>query len=422
MDTRAMIEERVKLNEDARAMLDRAGREGRTLNAEEQQTFDRMQKRINELRATLDARALVESEERYLSESRGRKTETRVSNDEGEQRVTFGPREYASPADLALRAWALGNRASSPMLEAAERLGIRSGTPELNLRALGVGTATAGGNAVPNEIMRAYFEAQKWYGRVRDSATVFTTESGASLPIPVPDDTANTGEIVAEAGAVTTTADPSFGQVVLKPFKFSSKGVIVSVELLQDSFIDLSSYLGTALGSRIGRKQNTDFTVGVGTTEPNGIQVRAALGKTAALTTTFTWDEVVDLHTSVDQAYRQRPGTRFMVHDTIAAYLRKLKDGQGRFMWELGLQVGQPDRLLGYPVIINNDMDSALTTAKRLVLFGDFGSYVIQDAGPPVFIRADELRVLNHQSVFLAFQRSDGNLVDVNAVKYLRLA
>jgi HK97 family phage major capsid protein len=425
MDTRTMIEERVKLNEDARAMLDRAGREGRTLNHDEQQTFDRTQARINSLRSTLDAEALVAGEERYLSESRGRQTATEVRDgSEGlESRgASYGPREFNSAQDLAFRAWALGNRATAPMAEAAQRVGVRVGAPELDLRALSVGTGSAGGNAVGNEIMQAYFEAQKWYGRVRDVSTVFSTATGASLPIPVPDDTANTGEIIAEAGAVTTTVDPTFGQVVLKPFKYSSKAVIVSVELLQDSFINLPAYLGQALGTRIGRKQNTDFTLGVGTTEPNGVQVRASLGKTAASATAITVDEVIDLMTSVDVAYRARPNVRFMAHDTITAYLRKLKDGQGRYLWETSTQLGQPDRLFGYPVVVNNDMDSALTTNKRLLLFGDFGSYVIQDAGAPMFIRADELRVLNHQSVFLAMQRSDGNLVDTAAVKYLRTA
>ena len=83
-----------------------------------------------------------------------------------------------------------------------------------------------------------------------------------------------------------------------------------------------------------------------------------------------------------------------MMADTVAAYLRKLKDSQNRYLWEMSLIAGQPDRIFGKPVVINNDQDSAFSTNKRLVLFGDFAAYQIQDAGPPVFIRADELRVL----------------------------
>ena len=123
---------------------------------------------------------------------------------------------------------------------------------------------------------------------------------------------------------------------------------------------------------------------------------------------------------SVDVAYR--PNAGFMVHDTIAAYLRKLKDSQNRYLWEMSLQAGLPDRIFGKPVYINNDMDSALTTAKRLLLFGDFSYYQVRDAGQVVIARADELRLLNHQVVFVAFQRSDGRLPDTTAIKYLRLA
>ena len=63
-----------------------------------------------------------------------------------------------------------------------------------------------------------------------------------------------------------------------------------------------------------------------------------------------------------------------------------------------------------------------MTTAAKVVLFGDLAAYTIQNAGQVTFIRADELRVLNHQSCFLSFVRSDGDLPDVTAVRYLRTA
>jgi len=152
------------------------------------------------------------------------------------------------------------------------------------------------------------------------------------------------------------------------------------------------------------------------------IDAARSAGKTAAATNALTWDEVIDLYHSVDIAYRSRPSSAFMMHDSTAAYLRKLKDSQNRYLWEMSLQVGLPDRAFGQPVVINNDQDSALTTAKRLVLYGDFNAYKIRDAGAVQVYRADELRILNGQVVFLAIQRSDGNLADTTAVKYLRLA
>lgn len=413
MDTKALVEERVKLFEDNKVLLDKAAEEKRTLKTDEQQEFDRREARLGEIRGTLDRAALQEAEERALSESRGRKTETKVKGVEVSN-------TRAQDEDLAFRAWAMGEQATPEMVAAAERIGMRYQRRELETRALSVGVTTGGGNSVVNEMNRAFWEVEKWFGPMRQVATTIRTSTGAPLPIPNADDTANVGEIIAEAGAVTTTADPLFNTLTLGAFKYSSKAVIVSVELLQDSIIPLPEYLGRRLGERIGRIQNTHFTVGAGTTLPFGLATQAALGKTAAATNAITFDEMIDLMVSVDPAYRYAPGSKLMMHDATAAMLRKVKDSQNRYIWEMSVQSGAPDRIYGIPVVINNDMDQPTATAKRVVLFGDLSNYLIRDTSDVIFIRSDELRVLNHQTVFLAFQRSDGNLPNVNSVKYLR--
>jgi HK97 family phage major capsid protein len=372
--------------------------------------FDRMHARMVEIRGTLDARAAVEAEESDLSRSRGRQTQSLIE---------VGGLSSAS-LDLATRGWLLGPRARPEHIAAAAELGFDYTRAELSTRALNSVTATMGQNTIPDEVMRAFTDALKYFVPIRDYATVIPTGTGGPLPIPTTDDTQNTGEIISDSGAVTTTADPTFGQVTLHPYKFSSKAVLVSVELLQDSYINLPAWMGTKLAQRIGRVQSSKFTVGTGTSEPKGIQVAATLGKTAASTTAITFDELIDLSQSVDVAYRTRPGIAFMAHDSTIASLRKVKDSQNRYIWEISTQVGVPDSLFGRPVITNNDMDQLGGANRRVALFGDLSAYWIQDAGPVVLIRADELFVLNHQVAFLGFQRSDGNLTDTTAVKYLR--
>jgi HK97 family phage major capsid protein len=404
-----LIDQQVKLNEDVRTILDKADAEKRAVSPEEQETIKRMDAEIERIKATAAADDKAEADARALAQSRGRKTETIVTD--------------ARPdPELALRAWVMGENASDEQRAAAAFYGINPRAKEFDLRALSVGTTTAGGNSVPNEMMRAFLEVQKWYGRVENLATVVNTDTGATLPWPTVDDTSNTGRLLTEGTGATTTTDPSFGVINLASYKMSSDAVIISMELLQDSSINLSQYLGAALGTRIGRIKNTYFTTGTGTSQPGGVQVKSALGKTASATNAITLDEIIDLYHAVDIAYRSAPNAAFMMNDAVAAYVRKLKDSNNQYLWQMAVQAGQPDRLFGVPVVINNDQDSAFSTNKRLVLFGDFAKYVVRVAGGVTIARSDDVYFLNHQSVFLGVQRVDGNLMDTTAVKHLRTA
>lgn len=442
MDLKALAEERAKLYEENKALLDSA-KDG-VLTPEQTEAFGKREARSKEIRAALERGALLDAEERALAESRGRRTDTVVAGaaagePTGEEQV------------MAFRGWCLGKRSTIAQREAALRCGVdihqpyidmamrsrrradgseertflpvrADGEGNIEMRALSVGTTTAGGNSVPAEVMRAFYEVQKWYGNVRGVSLVVNTETGATLPWPTVTDTSNTGEILAEATTATTSADPTFGVVNVGAHKFSSKAVLVSWELLQDSFIDLSSYLGTALGRRIGRIQNTKFTVGAGTTEPEGIVVGSAAGATAGTTTGFELDDVITLIHSVDPAYRNLPGVGFMMHDTTAAVIRKMKDGEGRYLWEMSVQLGQPDRLFGYPVTINNDMSATYTTGQKLVLFGAFSlAFLVRDAGAVRFVRSEEKYILEHQVMFEASQRASSNIIDSTAIKHLKL-
>jgi HK97 family phage major capsid protein len=125
---------------------------------------------------------------------------------------------------------------------------------------------------------------------------------------------------------------------------------------------------------------------------------------------------------AVDPAYVAKPPFAVMMAPSTATLLRKSKDSQNRYLWEMSLQAPGAEMLFGHRVILNGDMEGPTATNKRVVLAGDFSAYYIDDAGPTVFIRDDSVRVLNHQSVFPAMKRSDGALTNTAAVKYLRTA
>ncbi len=413
-------EKRAKLHEDAKAVLKLAFDEKRELTAEERTKVDAIYTDVDRIKADVDRLERAIAEERALADSAGRKTDSRVIDPN-----TLDRKDW----NRMFRAWAaFGSRAASKphvqeSIEYARKAGFDPAGQEFDSRALVVATATQGGSTVADEPMRSFYEVKKWYGSVEALSSQLTTESGADLPIPTMNDTSNTGEIIAEGSGHTTTADPSVGQVVMKAYKYSSKAVLVSVELLQDASFDIAAYLGRALGIRIARIENTHYTTGDNSSKPQGITVGGSSGKTAAATNAFTWSEVADLLHSVDPAYRQDPSFRFMAHDTIIGYIRKLNFGTTSLpIWEPSTQLGDPDRIFGVPAIPNNDMATALTTGQKLLVAGAFSTYQTRKAGAPVFVRLNELYALTGQVAFLVFERADGRCLDSTAIKWLNLA
>ena len=311
-------------------------------------------------------------------------------------------------------------------------------------------TGSEGGYTVPSLISQRLIDYMKAYGAMRKVATPLRTSDGKPLSFPASDGTSETGEIIGQ-NTTATAADASFATVTLNVFKFSSKIVAVPFELLQDSVIDIEAFVRRRLGQRLGRIQNTKFTVGAGTTEPDGIVARAASGKvgTTGQTLTIIYDDLVDLVHSVDPAYRDAANCAFMTNDTLLKVLRKLKDTAGRPIWtpsyDGGIRIGQGPRttpevanaqdtamggydaqsspvifdyLLGFPLWVNNDMAVPAANAKSMI-FGDFSQYYIRDAMDVTMFRFEDSAYAKlGQVAFLAWMRAGGNLVDTNAVKF----
>lgn len=284
--------------------------------------------------------------------------------------------------------------------------------------AMSTTTTTEGGFTVPSLVAAMVIDRLKAYGAMRGVATLMPTDGGNPLTFPTSDGTTDVGAIVAQNTAVSG-ADIVFGNVSLNPFYYTSNKIALPLELIQDSGIDIVAYVLDRLATRIARIQNTHFTVGTGTTQPDGVIPRATLGKTGTTgqTATVIYDDLVDLKHSVNRAYRGN--AKFMLNDLSIAVVSKLKDTTGRPIWETSLVQGTPDTLLGFPVVVNDDMATMAANAKSIA-FGDFSKYYIRDVNNTTQIRRfdDSAFALNNQVGFCGWQRSGGNLLDVNAVKY----
>lgn len=286
-------------------------------------------------------------------------------------------------------------------------------------------TGNEGGFTVATEVARSVLEALKAFGGMRAVSTVIQTTGVGLMQFPTSDGTGEEGEIVPE-NVSATDQDATFGVIGLPVYKFSSKVVTVPIELIQDSNVDIESFVRARLTTRLGRITNRMFTLGTGAGQPHGIQVAAPVGVTAANSTSqvtaVTYDSLVNLQHSVDPAYRERGTTRWMFNDNTLRDLRKIKDGSSRPIfvpgYEQGVPGGAPDNLLGRPIAINQSMPDMAASVKS-ILFGDFGEYYIRDAMVISLLRfTDSAYAKKGQVGFLAWMRSGGNLIDVGgAVK-----
>ena len=275
-------------------------------------------------------------------------------------------------------------------------------------------TTPGGGNTIPNAMMAALEEALKAHGGVRDVATVIRTDSGATLPVPTVNDSTEVATIL----AINTEADVksmSFGQKTFSAYKYTSGVVLIPKELMEDSAVDLPSFIGGALGTRVARGTNAHFTTGQATdTQPQGIVNDTVAGVTAATRNTVTYGELLSLQHAVDPAYRADPSCGWMFSDNTLQKVKQLVDSQGRPLWMPGLTVGEPDTLLGYGFTINQDMASmgtATGAAKKAILFGAMNRYWIRDVRDITLLRLDERYATLAQTAFLTFSRHDGGMV-----------
>lgn len=445
-----LLQERAAIWEQAKKLLDATESESRDFSPEEQEQWEKMNADMDELKkradrlheaermnahleSTYDDDIIVPDLEGNREGPNGR--ESRMSR--GEARVLH---------DRAVRGWILEGTSfqRDEFVQAAERLGVQIRSSTLSVRGLSGSElptveqrlntreltkavkdayiekrdilATGGG--VADELMASLEIALLAFGGMRRVSRVVRTTDGADMPVPSWDDTANTGELVAEAGAHTLDVDPTIANTVLQGFKYGSGIVQVSIEMLQDESINLESVLGEALGTRIGRITNTHFTTGDGTSKPKGVITATSTGVTGGTGVggTFTFDNLVDLEHSVDAAYRNGPSTVFMMRDATVADVKQLKDSNSRPIWLPSLVPGTPDTLLGWPIVVNNDM-AAVAVSAASVAFGNFSYYWIRDAGPFMFQRLNELYAANGLVAFLAMSRHDGDMPVTGAVK-----
>ncbi len=408
-------EKRKALREQALEVLNKADVEKRSMSAAELEQYEKIDADIDNM--TREIAAIEKMQEQLRAQ--GEINPENIKEPEQQKNTRENPvatKEYRSAYDSYLRFGAAG-------LTPEERKIIENGRQQLNgseARALSAVTGAAGGYTVPQGFFNELEVAMKAFGGMRNVARVIKTAGGNDLPMPSVNDVANIGELVGENTAVTAQ-DVTFGQIIMKAYKYSSKTVLIPIELLQDTAINVEEEVKKLLAERLYRITNLHYTTGDNTSKPQGIVTGATLGKagTTGQTTSIIYDDLVDLIHSVDPAYRAKETCGFMFNDSSLKAIKKLKDGQQRPLWVPGIAEREPDTILGFRYDINQDVASMAASAKS-VLFGDMSKYIIRDVMDVMIVRISEKYIENGQVGFLCFYRTDGRMRDAggNPIKY----
>ncbi|WGD31885.1 phage major capsid protein [Ancylobacter sp. WKF20] len=295
------------------------------------------------------------------------------------------------------------------------RHGKEAGPDEL--KALTVSSDPQGGFLAPAEMSSEFIRDLVEFSPIRTLATVRTT-SAPSVSYPKRTGITNAkwkGETQAQEGS-----EPSFGQVEI-PIREVNTYVDVSNQLLADSGGAAEAEVRLALAEDFGQKEGLAFVSGNGVLEPEGLLTASGIGETInGHATNLSADALVTLMYALPAAYRAR-GSWLMNGGTLAV-IRKLKDGQGNYLWQPSYQAGQPEMILGRPVTEAVDMPDVASGAFP-IMFGDFATaYRIVDRLALSILVNPYLLATNGMTRIHATRRTGAAVVQAKALRKLKMA
>jgi len=424
MDIRAHVialnEDRARVVSELRADLDAT--QGRERNQEEIAKIAKLDARIDAI--DVEVREFVTRETRETEAAALRESTMKVF---GEANTT----RAAVSADQYLREWAQGRQSGELVVDLRgaqrEREMLRHGASADEIRALAWDTGSAA-SLVPTTLARTLYEYMEASNSLfRAPTTKVYTAGGETMVFPRVGAHAIATQVSGQGTAFAGT-DPTFAKMTLDAFKYGEL-VKVSSEVLSDSGIDIASFLGRDMGRALGRKTATDFVTGSGAGQPNGLM--SALGGSGTIVTggsliTATVEKLIDLQFSVADEYRNGGSAGWVMKDSTAGTLRKLRDGAGgtvgAFLWEPsltnGIQGGTPDRLLGFPVYTDSNV-AAQGSAAKSIAFGDLSAFYIRVVGNTTIERDDSVGFATDEVFFRAKLRVDSDLIDATALNVI---
>ena len=319
--------------------------------------------------------------------------------------------------------------ATSPFVERYLRKGLEAG---VELKALSGASDAAGGYAVPEELDSAIERTLTAISPIRAIANVVKVGSAGYRKLVTTGGTPSGW--IAETGARPETNTPDFIEVA-PPFGELYANPAASQAMLDDAAFDVEAWLASEIATEFARAEGAAFVAGNGTNRPKGFLAAAtsaavdsvrpfgtlqflATGVAGGFPASNPQDKLIDFVQTLRSPYRQ--GAAFVMNSATAARIRKFKTADGAFLWQTGLVAGQPDTLLGYPVVEAEDMPDVAADSLS-VAFGNFrAGYLIAERAETQILRDP---YTNKPFVhFYATRRVGGQVMNSEAIKLLKFA
>jgi HK97 family phage major capsid protein len=367
--------------------------------------------RLDHLNATLEA-----PQQRKTSPNASLPTERREATKAERNKVWKSWLGYGLP----------GVSVNGDTMHRAAEMGMPLHQSCVEWRSLNTSSGSAGGNTTFTTTSPDLQKELKYYSPILQRVTIKPTADGNTFSIPRSTDVANSVAIVSQSGASATNVDPTFDKVSFGAYMFRTV-VQVTYEMLQDSIFDVEGYVVDTLGVRFARAMEKYTVAGTGSSQPTGLVASAVANGTAVtLAAThksfYQFEDLFSLFSSVDLAYR--PNCTLVLHDSSVWDLRKIKDSNGRYIWDVNntlVQNAQPDKIAGFNYVVSNSIDASNSFSHNIAVFADLSRHVVRMVDGVQITRLNELYRANGMIGFEAVARWDSNYIG-HAASYAYVA
>ena len=362
----------------------------------------------------------------FVNEFKGLKAEVKTKLQQTEERLTMLDRKSTIATRPHLAASGTEGAPHQKAFDVYVRSGDDDGLRGLEMEAKSLSSAvnSDGGYLVDPQTAEIIKSVLKSTASIRSIASVVNVEAN-SFDVLIDHTDVGAGW-ADETSTATETATPSIDRISIALHELSALPK-ASQRLLDDSAFDVEGWLAGRIADKFARAEAAAFISGDGADKPNGILNHAKVDNDV-----WAWGNIgyvptgidggVDADAIVDVVYalgaQYRVNGTFVMNSKTAGVIRKLKDSDGRFLWSDGLAAGEPARLMGYPVLIAEDMPDAGSDSFSIA-FGDFqAGYTIAER-PDLRVLRDPFSAKPHV-LFYATKRVGGDVSDFAAIKLVK--